>query len=150
MQTRVQVRVRQMVRRRKQRIEMRPGQPLSSLPCEAQELKDAGKSGLHQVKEREGEVRVNEFIRQTNTYLDSTVNNAGHAHRASQTDVLAPSDTWRNDCQGSCLELNHTLPCPSCHRPGIVLHAKEETDMPWGKMRQDGVQKCRQGGIWHT
>ena len=31
------------------------------------------------------------------------------------------------------LELNHILPCPSCHRPGIVLNAEEETDIPYGK-----------------
>lgn len=45
------------------------------------------------------------------------------------------------------LELNHVLPCPSSHRQGIVLDAKEAAGTSRGRSEARWVQKCRQGGI---
>lgn len=126
-------------------LRWRPGQPLSSLPCEHKNWKDAGKSGLHQVKRGRRELSE-QFI--DKHLLGLYVNNAGHTHRASQSRSAGSSFAYLEKRPSGRLPpkagLNHTLPCPSCHRPGIVLNVKEETHA-LGKMRQDGVQKYEAG-----
>lgn len=65
--------------------------------------------------------------------------------------------TWRNYCQVcwlQTLEVSHTPPCLSSHKPGIVPNAKEKTDVPWGKSgprhdaeRQTGRNLCKLAGV---
>lgn len=137
MQRWVQVRVRQMVRAMKATgLRWRPGQPLSSLPCEAQELKDAGKSGLHQVKRGRREVRVNEFI---DKHLLGLYCEQCGTHPPSLTNRSAGSSfayLEKHGRQGGCLQrpgAEPCSPCPSCHRPGIVLNVKGRKQTRLGK-----------------
>lgn len=80
--------------------------------CEAQELKDAGKSGLiPKLRRGRRELRVNEFI--DKHLLGLYVNNAGHTSTEPHKQIHSSSSvhTWRNDRQGGCLQRPGAEPC---------------------------------------